>query len=258
MNAAVAESVESVAGPESEVGVGLGFDVRLLGFSYAQTPVLGTIKLVLAAGEWLALLGPSGAGKTTLLRLLAGLVPCPTGCSIVADDGGGLRGRVAYMAQQDLLLPWLSVLDNVTLGARLRGVAADRGRARGLLEDVGLADLAGVRPASLSGGQRQRVALARTLMEDRPIVLMDEPFAALDAITRLRLQDLAARLLAGRTVLHINHDPVEALRLGQRVAVLAGSPAVLREGEAMAGAPPHDASDPELARRQGLLLEMLA
>lgn len=252
MNAAV------VASDESESAAGLGFDVRILGFSYAETPVLGTIKLILDPGGWLALLGPSGSGKTTLLRLLAGLIPCPTGCSIAASDGGVLKGRVAYMAQQDLLLPWLSVLDNVTLGARLRGADADHARARALLDDVGLADLAGVRPASLSGGQRQRVALARTLMEDQPVVLMDEPFAALDAITRLRLQDLAAELLAGRTVLHITHDPVEALRLGQRVAVLAGSPAVLREGESMTGVAPHSASDPELARRQGLLLEMLA
>ena len=100
------------------------------------------------------------------------------------------------MAQQDLLLPWLGALDNICLGARLRGERADHGRARHLLRAVGLEGYDGRLPRTLSGGMRQRVALAATLMEDRPIVLMDEPFAQLDALTRLRLQDLAADLLA--------------------------------------------------------------
>lgn len=240
-----------------ENSAGLGVDVRLLGFAFGDAQVLGAIKLVLAAGQWLALLGPSGAGKTTLLRLIAGLIPCPMGCSIRADDGARLHGRIAYMAQQDLLLPWLSVGDNVTLGARIRGQGREPDRGLALLDQVGLADRANARPAALSGGERQRVALARTLMEDKPVVLMDEPFAALDAITRLKLQDLAATMLAGRTVLHITHDPVEALRLGHRVAVLTGTPAVLREGPAMAGARPAPPNDRALAKHQGTLLDML-
>ncbi len=231
--------------------------MRLLGFGFGGTPVLGALKLVIAAGTWLSLLGPSGAGKTTLLRLMAGLIPCPAGCSVIADDGELLAGRVAYMAQQDLLLPWLTVGKNVTLGARIRGDEADPTRAVALLGEVGLADRANERPRALSGGERQRVALARTLMEDKPVVLMDEPFSALDAITRMKLQDLAAKMLAGRTVLHITHDPVEALRLGHRVAVLAGTPAVLTEGPALSGRAPHAPTDPMLAKHQGTLLAML-
>ena len=161
------------------------------------------------------MLGRSGVGKTSLLRWLAGLLP-----------GTRPIGRIAYMAQQDLLLPWLSVLDNVLLGYRLReGAGALRiaePRARKLLRDVGLGERLGDLPAALSGGMRQRAALARTLCEDRPIVLMDEPFAHLDAVTRLELQDLSARLLEGRTAVLVTHDPLEALRVGHQVRVLSG------------------------------------
>ncbi len=247
----------AAAEPRFTTPAGVGVDVRLLGFGFGGADVLGPIKLAVAAGTWLALLGPSGAGKTTLLRLMAGLIPCPVGCSVAADDGGPLAGRAAYMAQQDLLLPWLTVRENVTLGARIRGETADLARAAALLGEVGLAQRANQRPAALSGGERQRVALARTLMEDKPVVLMDEPFSALDAISRLKLQDLAAKLLAGRTVLHITHDPVEALRLGHRVAVLAGTPAILTEGPALTGSAPHAPTDPRLAEHHGALLRML-
>ena len=111
----------------------------------------------------------------------------------------------------------------VTLGASLRGERADRSRAWDVLTRVGLAEHVGKRPAALSGGQRQRAALARTLMEDRPVVLLDEPFSALDAGTRARMQDLAASLLSGRTVLHVTHDASEAARLGQDVVVMTRS-----------------------------------
>ncbi len=139
----------------------------------------------------------------------------------MADDGAGLDGRIALMAQQDLLLPWLSVRDNVLLGHRLRGASRAELRrlrepAAALLARVGLERDADRLPGTLSGGMRQRAALARTLMEDRPIVLMDEPFSALDVVTRHRLQDLAAELLVGRTVLLVTHNPLEALRLGHR------------------------------------------
>lgn len=169
--------------------------------------VLQDIALSIEAGRTTCLLGPSGSGKTTLLRLVAGLLPSPEGTRIAASDARALAGRVAYMAQQDLLFPWLSVLGNATLGARLRGERADRARAENVLQQVGLSAHANAWPRTLSGGQRQRAALARTLMEDRPIVLLDEPFSAVDLPTRLRLQDLAATLLAGRTVLMVTHDP---------------------------------------------------
>jgi putative hydroxymethylpyrimidine transport system ATP-binding protein len=162
------------------------------------------------------------------------------------------------MGQRDDLLPWLSARGNVVLGARLRGEVPDLARADALLERVGLGPQQGQRPATLSGGERQRTALARTLMEDRPVVLMDEPFSALDAITRARLQSLAAALLAGRTVLLVTHDPLEALRLGHRVHVMAGQPARIEPPIEPPGDPPRDLHDPDLMRLQGDLLARLA
>lgn len=215
------------------------------------------LSLSLPAGRISCLLGPSGVGKSSLLRLIAGLAHGAEG-RVLDETGRELAGRVAYMAQRDLLLPWLSVLDNVLLGDRLRGRTPRRERALALLGQVGLAERAESRPAALSGGMRQRTALARTLMEDKPVVLMDEPFSALDAITRFTLQDLAAQLLAGRTVLLVTHDPLEALRLGHEIRVLAGRPAVLGEPIEPAGAPPRDPAEPGLLDLQAELLRRLA
>jgi putative hydroxymethylpyrimidine transport system ATP-binding protein len=235
-----------------------GIDISLNGLRMGDWPVLGSFGLTLEGGRTTALLGPSGSGKSTLLRLLAGLLPMPEGARVTASDGGALAGRVAYMAQQDLLLPWLSLQGNVALGARLRGAAPDAARAKELIAAVGLAGREAARPAELSGGMRQRAALARTLMEDRPFVLMDEPFSAVDAPTRHRLQDLGARLLRGRTVLLVTHDPLEALRLADRILVLVGAPAVPREIALPPGAPPRPAHEPEVLAAQAALLEQLA
>ena len=144
------------------------------------------------------------------------------------------------MDQRDLLLPWLDVIGNVTLESRLRGAPADLPRAMHLLDRVGLAADAHETPARLSGGMRQRAALARTLMENHPVVLMDEPFSAIDALTRMRLQELAAELLHDRTVLLVTHDPLEALRLGHHIHVMAGRPASLDQALSVPGAPPRD------------------
>ncbi|MSU88787.1 ATP-binding cassette domain-containing protein [Rhodobacteraceae bacterium 2CG4] len=186
-------------------------------------PLFGPVDFAAPAGRWTCLLGPSGVGKSTVLRLFAGLAgPVTLDGHAGASDGAPLAGRVALMAQQDLLLPWLDVLGNVLLGARLRGRRGDRAAARDILERVGLSAHAHKRPAALSGGQRQRAALARTLLEDRPVVLLDEPFSALDARTRAQMQDLSAALLARRTVLHVTHDPAEAARLGHHICLMAG------------------------------------
>lgn len=192
-------------------------------------PLFAPVDLTLARSGWTCLLGPSGVGKSTILRLIAGL-----------DTGVRFQGQisrhvpVALMAQDPGLIPWLDVTGNVTLGSRLRGaitapvLSGSAGgqpadptlRAKALIDAVGLTDRARNLPATLSGGQRQRVALARTLFEDRPLVLLDEPFSALDARTRTQMQDLSARLLAGRSVLLVTHDPAEAARLGDRILLL--------------------------------------
>jgi putative hydroxymethylpyrimidine transport system ATP-binding protein len=222
-------------------------DARIV---FGDRVVASELTLDFPGGQTTCLLGRSGVGKTSLLRWLAGLLP------------GVARERpLAYMAQRDLLLPWLDILDNVLLGHRLRGDAmaleAARPRARALLTDVGLGDRMGDRPEALSAGMRQRVALARTLCEDRPVVLMDEPFAHLDAVTRLDLQDLAARLLSGRTVVLVTHDPLEALRLGHQVRVLSGMPFTVGPAIEPAGSVPRDPADPALLGLQARLIAEL-
>jgi putative hydroxymethylpyrimidine transport system ATP-binding protein len=225
------------------------------GLSFDGERILAPLRLEVPGGRVTALLGPSGSGKSTLLRIAAGLLAG----SVIAEDGLPLAGRLAWMAQADLLVPWRDALGNVTLGAHLRGETIDAAKALALLAAVGLGEAdAKKMPAQLSGGMRQRVALARTLMEDRPVVLMDEPFSAVDAPTRHRLQALAARLLAGRTVLLVTHDPLEALRLADRVLVLSGRPAVVSELPVPMGAPPRDARDARVLAAQGALLEALA
>lgn len=225
--------------------------------------VFSNLNLELPAGQWTSILGQSGVGKSSLVKLLCGIADeAEVQGKILCSDGQPLAGRVAWMAQQDLLLPWLNLTDNVLLGARLqhsrKPSAEQRELALYLLQQVGLGDRASELPARLSGGQRQRVALARTLFQDQPLVCMDEPFSALDAITRLRLQDLAAELLAQRTVLMITHDPLEALRLSDRVLVLRGSPARLSDPILPAGSAPRSVQDPDLLQQQAQLLGLLA
>ena len=230
---------------------------------YSNKPIFTNLCLTLPANQWTCLLGASGVGKSSLLRLVAGLAfshSTQINSDITSSDGLPVHHRVAWMAQQDLLLPWLSVLDNVTLGCRLRKEPLSKDRieqANHLLLSVGLQQQASSYPRELSGGQRQRVALARTLMEDRPFVLMDEPFAAVDALTRIKLQDLASELLADRTILMITHDPLEALRLGHAVYHLQGSPATLTEPLHPQGLPPRSLDNEQLMALHGHILEKL-
>ena len=233
-----------------------GILVRGLSLKFGGATIFEGLGLDVAARQFTALLGPSGVGKTMLLRIIAGL-EAPVSGDVTATDGLPLAGRIAYMAQQDFLLPWASVLRNVMLGATLRGAKPEPERALHLLERVGLAGQARALPQTLSGGMRQRVALARTLYEDRPIVLMDEPFSALDSLTRLKIQNLAAELLAGRTVLLITHDPLEACRLGHALFVLSGAPARLGAPLHVPGPPPRAADDATLLHTQGALMRTL-
>lgn len=231
--------------------------VENLALHYGGQIIFQNLDLTIPAGQITALLGPSGVGKTSLLRIIAGLEP-PFAGRVSASDDLPLSGRVAYMAQQDLLLPWLSVLKNVMLGASLRGEAANADLAHGLIARVGLAGRESALPSALSGGMRQRAALARTLYEQRPVVLMDEPFSALDAITRAKIQDLAAELLAERTTLLITHDPSEACRISHHLLVLAGAPARLSAPITMAGPPPRAPDDATVLQTQAQLLRSLA
>ncbi|GMG82415.1 ABC transporter ATP-binding protein [Paralimibaculum aggregatum] len=218
-------------------------------------PLFRDIAFAVPAGRWTCLLGPSGVGKTTVLRLFAGLATGVVHEGTCAASDGPLAGRVALMAQDDLLLPWLDLIGNATLGARLRGEAADTARAREVLAAVGLAGMFHRRPRELSGGQRQRAALARTLMEDRPVVLLDEPFSALDARTRAQMQELTARLLAGRTVLLVTHDPAEAARLGDVIRIMTEDG--IEEVPPPPGAPPRPVDDEHVLWAQASLLARL-
>ncbi|WP_223585634.1 ABC transporter ATP-binding protein [Microbacterium sp. OVT16B] len=190
---------------------------------YGSGPVvLDDISLDIAPGEFICLLGASGCGKSTLLNLVAGLEPVTSG-GIETPDGGA-----AVMFQESALMPWLTARQNVELALRLRGVPRGdrRAEAERLLGTVNLAEAADKRPHELSGGMRQRVALARALAQDRAVLLMDEPFAALDAITRDLLHEELERVwrATGRTIVFVTHNVREAARLGQRVILLSSRP----------------------------------
>lgn len=200
--------------------------------------VIGEISFDLKPGEIVSIVGPSGCGKTTLLNLLCGLLPLSRGS--VSWRGRPLSGmpeRVGYMLQKDLLLPWRTALRNVTLGLELqRGTRREReDRARGMLAKVGLGGFHDHYPSTLSGGMRQRVALARTLVTDPEVLLLDEPFAALDFQTKLVLESDMAQLVRGegRSLLMITHDVEEAVSLSDRVIVLSHRPSSVRSVHAI-------------------------
>jgi ABC-type nitrate/sulfonate/bicarbonate transport system ATPase subunit len=170
--------------------------------------------------EVVAVVGPSGCGKTTLLELI---------CGLQRPDAGRVRSDpAALMPQRDLLLPWLGALDNAGLALRARGLSRDAARqqASPWLQRFGLAGFESTRPAELSGGMRQRVSFLRTLLAGKPVLALDEPFAALDAITRLQMQAWLSRVLADepRTVVLVTHDVEEAVMLGDRVVVMSARP----------------------------------
>lgn len=229
---------------------------------FQQKFVFDKLNLDLHEGEWVALLGPSGIGKTSLLRMIAGI---KTRASLEACEISYTTGsaeNVAYMAQQDLLLPWLNVLQNTLLKTKLKSYSrtmyrVEKEKAKSLLAKVNLVDTIDLFPHQLSGGMRQRVALVRTLMEDKPIILMDEPFAALDAITRYKLQDLAANLLKNKTVLFITHDPTESLRLAHTIYIMQGKPANLRLAATMKTATPRKLTDANVTAMQAKLFHEL-
>jgi len=192
-----------------------------VGKAFGSRVVLDQLSLTVSHGEFLAVVGRSGCGKTTLLRLLAGLESSTTGSARFAGSTlRGLNQRARIMFQDARLLPWLDVLGNVQLG--LHGEAKEH--AADLLADVGLGDRARSRPGTLSGGQRQRVSLARALAHAPDLLLLDEPLASVDALTRLEMQALIERLWLKRkmTVVLVTHDVEESIALADRVVVLDG------------------------------------
>lgn len=194
--------------------------------------VIRSISLTLAAGEIVSIVGPSGCGKTTLLNSICGLIPRTRGQVLWHGEVlAGVPPRLGYMLQKDLLLPWRTALSNVKLGLQVKRTERARqdARARALLSQLGLEDFADHYPSTLSGGMRQRVALARTLATDPEILLLDEPFSALDFQTKILLERDTARLVRGegRSLLLITHDVEEAVGLSDRVIVLSRRPCIV-------------------------------
>jgi ABC-type nitrate/sulfonate/bicarbonate transport system ATPase subunit len=228
---------------------------------------LQELDLRVGEGEVLAVVGPSGCGKSTLLELIAGLQE-PDDGSLGAGgtcDASGRLNACAYMPQRDLLLPWRDALANAALALECQGVSRveARRRAAPLFERFGLAEFERSYPAELSGGMRQRVAFLRTLLAGRPVLLLDEPFAALDAITRSAMQEWLADALSAeaRTVVLVTHDTEEALFLADRVAVMSPRPGRVVEEIDVPFARPRArmdvVTDPEFARLRQRALEAL-
>jgi ABC-type nitrate/sulfonate/bicarbonate transport system ATPase subunit len=194
---------------------------------------LAGVSLTLAEGEFVALVGPSGCGKSTLLSLIAGLeTPTSGQIALYGDPQARRLGRVGYMPQRDLLLPWRDALGNAIAGLEVQGTphGEAKRRARALFADFGLADFERAYPATLSGGMRQRVAFARTALATRDLLLLDEPFGALDALTRASLQRWLGSVWArlGMTCLLVTHDVDEALLLADRIYVMTPRPGRIR------------------------------
>ena len=204
-------------------------ELRDVGKSFGDSVALEPTNLEIAAGSFAAIVGPSGCGKSTLFNVIAGLL-APDSGDVVLDDTAvtGTTGHVGYMLQKDLLVPWRTVEDNITMAARLtrRVTPEDRNEARRVAAQYGLGEFLRHYPSALSGGMRQRVAFMRTLVTHQPLLLLDEPFGALDAQTRLEMQQWLLQVWkdSGRTVLFITHDVDESIFLSDRVLVMSPRP----------------------------------
>jgi sulfonate transport system ATP-binding protein len=242
-----------------------GVALRRVGRAFGDHLVLRDVGLDVSPGEIVAILGPSGCGKSTLLRMVAGLDRATDG-DVLVDDAvvTDVHERCAMVFQEPRLLPWLDLSGNVALGLpRNTGRAAGRQIVGHWLDVVGLDRFHRHRPRQVSGGMAQRAALARALAREPGVLLLDEPFAALDALTRLRMQDLLTEVqrAAGTTVLLVTHDVEEALHLADRVILLGDEPS--RDGATVVAtvpvthSRPRDRGHPELAALRADLLERL-
>jgi len=237
----------------------LAVDVRNVSRTFSdhrgkQVEALAGVSLRAARGELLAVVGPSGCGKTTLLELICGLQEPQSG-SLACD-------RAVLMPQHDLLLPWLDALDNASLALRIAHVPRPEARARAteLFAELGLGGFEHARPHELSGGMRQRVAFVRTLLSGKPLLCLDEPFGALDALTRAEMQDWLVRALAHeqRTVVLVTHDVEEAVLLADRVVVLSPRPGRVVEQLEVGLARPRRRTDSAVVALRERALDALA
>ncbi|RUU46542.1 ABC transporter ATP-binding protein [Mesorhizobium sp. M6A.T.Ce.TU.002.03.1.1] len=238
-------------------------ELRQVSKSIGDVDVLASITLHVEPGEFVSILGPSGAGKSTIFRLLTG--------SLEGHDGGidfdgrplaDARRPFAFMPQHDALMPWRTVIDNTALGLEVQGMSrrAARGKVAPLFGEFGLAGFEHKYPAQLSGGMRQRSALLRTVVQDRAMLLLDEPFGALDALTRTGMQRWIQTMWDRHrwTVLLITHDVREAVFLSDRIYVLSGRPArVLREVAIPLPRPRKDLASPEASAIEADILDTL-
>jgi len=215
---------------------------------------LANLTLQVDTGQTVAIVGPSGCGKTTLLELI---------CGLQRPDGGSVRSEpAALMPQRDLLMPWLTAIDNAALALRVRGVARQRARdeVHPWFERLGLVEFEDAHPYELSGGMRQRVSFVRTLAAGKPVLALDEPFAALDAITRAEMQTWLGQSLAAesRTVVLVTHDVEEAVLLGDRVVVLSPRPGRVVADIAVGGPRPLSRTSPAVVALRAQALSALA
>ncbi|AOW94859.1 ABC transporter [Rhodococcus sp. WMMA185] len=244
-------------------GISKAFPVR-----GGTRPVLDDISLTVERGEFVSVIGPSGCGKSTAFSMLAGLEQPDSGAVTIGGEpvrsAGSDTARCAYMPQKDLLFPWRSVLDNTTLGLEVQGVsrAQARDKARELFPVFGLGGFEDARPSQLSGGMRQRAAMLRTVVQECPVLLLDEPFGALDSLTRTEMQAWLQQVWQRYrwTVLMITHDIREAVYLSDRVVVLSARPATVRTEVTVDLQRPRELSmmtSPEFVEIEHLLLEVL-
>jgi ABC-type nitrate/sulfonate/bicarbonate transport system ATPase subunit len=260
--------------PAAARPAGAALDVRGLTVRWdapdGRATALDGLDLAVPGGSTVAVVGPSGCGKSTLLRVLAGLLPADAGSAAVGGRSVvGRPGTCAWMPQRDALLPWRRVLANAVLGAEVAGVRLEHAEqeARGLLERFGLGDVVDAWPRELSGGMRQRVAVLRAVLTPAPVLLLDEPFGALDALTRRQVQlwlqeVLGADAASGepRTVVLVTHDVEEALLLADRVAVMSAAPGRIVADVAVPFPRPRPATlvaEPEFVDLRRRLLDLL-
>lgn len=196
------------------------------------TKAIDNVSLSIKEGEFVSILGPSGCGKSTILSIIAGIIKHSEGKVILKNKPiSSSKLGIGYMLQQDYLFPWKTIIDNVMLGPKIRNTNSEKTKEQGLalLNEVGLSDVANAYPSALSGGMRQRAALVRTLINNPEILLLDEPFSALDYLTKLRLEDLVSELLKTykKTAVLVTHDIGEAISMSDRIFVMDANPGTI-------------------------------